>query len=169
MSTPRRKRSQAGFSMVEMLMAAFIMGIGLLGLAMLQTMALRTNVGSRAQSTAILLAEGLLDDIQTNGRAAKLWTRMGSTPPGDLMTFFGGAGSTNLQYNYAGRRLPDADDPTPFYTVVVDRVAAVAPAAQIGGLADFTVTVSWTEGTGPSGAALTRNVVLTRRIGYAIN
>ena len=36
-------------------------------------------------------------------------------------------------------------------------------------LADFTVTVSWTEGTGPSGAALTRNVVLTRRIGYAIN
>ena len=36
---PRRPLAQAGFSMVEMLMAAFIMAVGILGLSALQVMA----------------------------------------------------------------------------------------------------------------------------------
>ena len=167
-ATPYRRRSQAGFSMVEMLMAAFILAIGLLGLAMLQTMSLRANTGSRSLTTAILIAEGKLDDIQTNGRATKLFARTGGTPPGTLTTYFGAAAAPDLTYNFAGRVLPDAIDNQLYFTLNVRRNIVVAPVSQIGGLADFTATVTWNETTVGTGSR-TRQVVLTRRVGYALN
>jgi len=39
--------------MVEMLMAAFILAVGILGLTILQTMAIRSNTGSGAMTTAV--------------------------------------------------------------------------------------------------------------------
>jgi len=169
------RSSQGGFSMVEMLMAAFIMAIGLLGLAMLQTLTLRTNTGSRSLSTAILVGESLLDDIQANGRASKLFVRQGSSVPAAILASFA---NRALTYNLAGRRVsptdapPDAD-PTPYFTVNVGvettGANAVAPVPTMGGLANFTVTTVWTEGTGAAGTPVQRRVVLTRRIGYAIN
>jgi len=61
------RRTESGFSMVEMLMAAFIMAIGLLGLAALQVSAVGHGTTSRKLGTATYLAHGLLDQIQAEG------------------------------------------------------------------------------------------------------
>jgi len=151
--------------MVEMLLAAVVMGIGLLGLAMLQTMALRQNTGSRSLSTAVLLAEGILDDAQARGRSARLFSQQGSTIPATFQALF--TAPTTFQCNYAGRRLPDTQDPVAYFTVQTTPTVVSQPVPQVGGLIDLTVTVTWTEGTNPNGSARQRQVTMTRRMSYA--
>jgi len=63
---------EAGFSMVEMLMAAFILAIGLLGLSMLQTMSLRAARGGQNLGVAVHLAEQILDQVELEGRVTYL-------------------------------------------------------------------------------------------------
>ncbi|HJW43723.1 MAG TPA: hypothetical protein VJ463_04680 [Geothrix sp.] len=63
---------EAGFSMLEFLMAAFILAIGLLGLASLQIMALKTTTTSRGMSTAILVSEGVMERINSEARQSYL-------------------------------------------------------------------------------------------------
>jgi len=63
----RRQRSDRGFSIVELLMAAFILGIALLGLAALMTISIAQGGSSRKRGTATLLAHSLLDRIQAEG------------------------------------------------------------------------------------------------------
>ena len=84
---PGSSAAQAGFSMVEMLMAAFIMAVGILGLSALQVMALKATRGSRSLSTAILVAEQVLDRAEMEGRLSWLnLTDRNATSPslGDL-------------------------------------------------------------------------------------
>ena len=64
----RSGSAQSGFSMVEMLMTAFILAIGLLGLAMLQVMAMRAASGSRNLSIAMELAGEVMDQVDLEGR-----------------------------------------------------------------------------------------------------
>lgn len=168
MRTPQRTRSkETGFSLVELLVTAFIMGVGLLGLAMLQTLSLRQNTGSRSLSTAILIAEGILDDAQARGRAARLFSQQGTAIPAGLLTPFNGA--ADIECNFAGRRLPDAQDGTAFFNVNVVPTVVAAPVAQVGGLVDLAVTVTWAEGADADGTPRQRQVVLNRRISYANN
>jgi Tfp pilus assembly protein PilV len=53
--------------MIEFLMAAFIMAIGLLGLAALQVASTRQGTTSRQLGTATFIAHNLLDRIQAEG------------------------------------------------------------------------------------------------------
>jgi prepilin-type N-terminal cleavage/methylation domain-containing protein len=52
--------AQQGFSLIELLLAAWILGVGLLGLAGVQVAALRMVGASRARLEALALAEGSL-------------------------------------------------------------------------------------------------------------
>ena len=63
----RRRPAEQGFSMVEVLMAAFIMAIGLLGLAALQVTSQSFGTGSRYRGTATFIAHSILDQIQAEG------------------------------------------------------------------------------------------------------
>lgn len=161
----RRLRRQLGFSMVELLLAALVMGIGLLGLAMLQAMAIRNNTGSRSMSTAVLLAESILDDAQARGRSARIFSQQGATIPTLFETIF--TAPSNFNCNFAGRRLPDTQDPNPYFAVTTRPTPVAAPVAQVGGLVDLTVTVTWTEGVGPNNTPRQRQVSMTRRMSYA--
>ncbi|WP_285724391.1 type IV pilus modification PilV family protein [Geothrix rubra] len=68
--------------MVEFLMAAFIMAIGLLGLTALQTLALRSTTTSRGMSTSVLVADGIMERINTEARQSYLGMIFSSAPTG---------------------------------------------------------------------------------------
>lgn len=57
---------QAGFSMIEVLIALVVLAIGLLGLALLQTMNLRYTKSAEQRTKAVNLASAILDTMRTN-------------------------------------------------------------------------------------------------------
>ncbi len=58
---------QSGFSLIELLVALIIFSIGLLAVAGLQTVSKRANYESLQRTTAAQLANGVLEDMRTNG------------------------------------------------------------------------------------------------------
>lgn len=64
--TPSNRFSLQGFSLIEVLVALFVLSIGLLGLAAMQTMALTADQGGYLRSQAVILAYDLLDRIRAN-------------------------------------------------------------------------------------------------------
>ena len=63
-------RKQRGFSMIEVLVTVLILAIGLLGLAGLQSTALRSNHSALLRSQATVLAYDIADRIRANRTAA---------------------------------------------------------------------------------------------------
>lgn len=57
---------QGGFSLIEVLIALVILGVGLLGLALLQTMNLRYTQSANQRTMAVNLASELLDTMRAN-------------------------------------------------------------------------------------------------------
>ncbi|WP_362062601.1 type IV pilus modification protein PilV, partial [Streptomyces sp. NPDC048255] len=57
-------RGQRGFSMIEVLIAVLVIGLGLLGLAMLQTLNVRYAQSANYRTRATNLAYDLLDQIR---------------------------------------------------------------------------------------------------------
>lgn len=62
----RGNGGQAGFSMIEVLMALVVLAVGLLGLALLQTMNLRYTKSAEQRTKAVNLASAILDTMRTN-------------------------------------------------------------------------------------------------------
>jgi type IV pilus assembly protein PilV len=58
--------AQSGFTMIEVLVAALVLAIGLLGLAGLQSASLRNNHSAYLRSQATLLAYGIADRMRAN-------------------------------------------------------------------------------------------------------
>jgi type IV pilus assembly protein PilV len=67
----RRDKRQAGFTLIEVLVAALVLSVGLLGLAGLQVFALKTNDSAYLRSKATLYAYDMMDRMRTNREAAK--------------------------------------------------------------------------------------------------
>ena len=61
-----KPRRQTGASMIEVLVALFILSIGLLGLAMLQGKTMRVNTDAMMRSQATLLANEIIESMRTN-------------------------------------------------------------------------------------------------------
>lgn len=60
------QQAQGGFSLIEVLIALVILAIGLLGLALLQTMNLRYTKSAEQRTKAVNLASAILDTMRTN-------------------------------------------------------------------------------------------------------
>jgi type IV pilus assembly protein PilV len=62
----RSGRKQQGFSMLEVLIALVVLAVGLLGLALLQTVNLRYTKSAEQRTKATNLAGAILDTMRTN-------------------------------------------------------------------------------------------------------
>jgi len=63
---PIRRASSSGFSLIEVLIALVVLGFGLLGYALLQTMNLRFTQSANQRTQATNLAYDLLDQMRAN-------------------------------------------------------------------------------------------------------
>jgi len=64
-----RPRRTSGFTLIEVLIAVLVLGIGLLGVAGLQSVALSMNQGSYVRTQATVLARDIADRMRANNRA----------------------------------------------------------------------------------------------------
>jgi type IV pilus assembly protein PilV len=64
--TLRRRSESAGFSLIETMVALFVLGVGLLGLAMLQATGMRFNTNSYSRTQATYLAYDMIEKMRTN-------------------------------------------------------------------------------------------------------
>lgn len=75
--SPRRMRTlghqQGGFSLIEVMIAILVLGFGLLGFALLQTMNVRYVQSANYRTQATNLSYELLDQIRINRVAASLY------------------------------------------------------------------------------------------------
>lgn len=167
-------KGQSGFSMVEMLMTAFILAVGILGLTMLQTMSLKASRGSRSMSVAVLVAEQVLDQVEMEGRLSWLNEKDRDVRPVDLavdlpnlryITLADGTPLVETFNSKGGAVDPASPDPaiqTPFFTATVTRVPVSV--AQVSRLSDVSVQVQFVDEVDQNSAPITRTVLVTRRI-----
>ncbi len=171
----RRRTSvsaQRGFSMVEMLMTAFILAVGIMGLTMLQVMSLKGARGGKSLGTAVQVGEMIMDQVEMEGRLSWLNLTAGQlAAPAALTTLqyinqAHPAQTFNIKGEVPVTGTPDPTDATPFYTVVVAQNNNIA--AGTGTISDFTVNVTFSDQVNPAtGLAIQRVVTITRRILHA--
>ena len=169
-----RRGAQAGFSMIEMLITAFILAVGILGLTMLQTLSLRASRGSRSLASAILVAEQVMDRVEMEGRLS--WLNLTDTNrsapsiatdlPNLRYIVIPAGGQLVETFNIKGGATDSASaDPavsTPFFTVTTTRVPAAAVAT--GGMSDVSVQVQFVDMVDRTNTPIQRTLSLTRRI-----
>lgn len=63
---PHPMQRLSGIALIEVLVAVLVLGVGLLGVASTQVVALQMNSQSQSRSQAVLLAEDMLDRIRAN-------------------------------------------------------------------------------------------------------
>ena len=166
---------QAGFSMIEMMMTALILAIGILGLTALQAFTLTTNARSKGFNSAVEVAGHILENIESQAR--QRWLIKTDDPlavlPVYTPNYFAGANVTeNFTFNGhypdpAALNLdgtPSYIDRANFFTAVTSSVP-VQNVAGSGTITNYTVTVTFQE-AGPGGPPLTRTVAISRTVLY---
>ena len=173
------RHSQRGFSLIEMLAAAFIMAIGLLGILTLQMMAIRATRGTTNMSTAARIAGQIIDQAELEGRLSWLNITDGNKAApslGDLAGFqlkyivLDSGKGLEQAYNIKGDLVDsNSADPTvntAFFTVVTRResVSTAVAANPVGAMSDFRVRVTFADVVGANKQVVTRTFNLSRRI-----
>ena len=77
----RSTRREAGFSMIELLVAVLVMGIGVLGITALQMVSLQNNRGALMRSEATLRTYDVMDRIRANPSGNYGGVGFGDAPP----------------------------------------------------------------------------------------
>lgn len=166
--------------MVEFLVAAFIMAVGLLGLISLQVAAVAQATAGRGRTTAAYIANLILQRAQIEGQHYYLAKSTNVVPtlpavftatPGTALAnaTFGGFNVDGVQVtDAAGANLtglaalvPDANKRTPVFTASWARRAYLGAApTSTAQTQEFVVNISWVEG------AQTRYLSMSRNIRY---
>jgi len=165
----KARRRQKGFSMVEMLMAAFIMSIGLLGLAMLQTMSIRNASGSRMQTLAIGIGQNILETIDAEARQQRAFRTLApasSTPT--LSSYFTASPVTERYSIYRTPVNASSSDHLErvavFSTTTSGSADATGTSATSGSIYTFNVVVIFQDAGGSGGTAIYRTMTFRRKV-----
>jgi prepilin-type N-terminal cleavage/methylation domain-containing protein len=174
MLSPRNKHlheSQRGFTMVEMLMTAFILAVGILGLTMLQVVSLKGTRGSKSLATGVQVAESVMDQIEMEGRLSWLNITATNFKPATPLTTLKYINklplAAPLVFTTKGlvpvANAPDPVDSTAFYQVSITQNDV--PTAGTGTMSLFSVDVQFSDQTNPTtGVAIPRHVVIRRSV-----
>jgi type IV pilus assembly protein PilV len=73
-----------GFSLLELLIALVVFSIGLLAIAGLQTVSKQANFEALQRTTAAQVANGLLEDMRTNGNGIDVYAAAGQIGGGSI-------------------------------------------------------------------------------------
>ena len=177
------KRGQRGFSLIEMLAAAFIMAIGILGILTLQMMAIRATRGTSNMGTAARIAGRIIDQAELEGRLSWLNITDGNKIAPSLedlngfqLKYINLDTSKELveQYNVKGGLIGEVSegsgdpmDNMVFFTVATRRESIDTGDALnqvVGSISDFKVRVTFADVVGPDKQPITRTFNLSRRI-----
>ncbi|MDH5324191.1 MAG: type IV pilus modification protein PilV [Gammaproteobacteria bacterium] len=137
---------QRGMTMIEVLVAVFIMAVGLLGIAGMQVKSMKYNTSAYARSQAQLLANDMLDRLRSNRAGVKLghYNNLFASAPTDPGCISSGCTLVELaQY--------DAFQ----WSNLLDQTLARGQGKVVHNADDtFTITVMWDDyRTGASGTA----------------
>lgn len=157
MNNPRPSRSShasaQGFSMIELMLVAFILAVGLLGLLSLQVVSIASGGQSRLRGTATILAHNLLDRAVAEGliSSAERYDSGNGTITSTDWTFIDpvgltpatSAGGTNFYYDVQGNAVAAAD-PSLVYTVSWQRMPGMV-GSNVLAMQPFVVNVQWNE------------------------
>ncbi len=138
---PPSPSRRAGFALAEVLVVAFLLAVGLLGLVALQVAAVRAGAGAAARAAALALAEGALETALAQARHRE--------PPA-----FPGAGEPAPR-GFGLDGLPAGTRPAFFSVGVAHREAGP-------GIWEATATVTWAEGAGLARRSLTLRRLVAR-------
>lgn len=83
MDSERKSRTQGGFTLVEVIVSAAILGVGIMGMAAMQGMAFTKNVDARDLSTVTNIAADMMERIQANRYYAWGYDSLQTTGPGN--------------------------------------------------------------------------------------
>ena len=131
-----RRSSVGGFSLLEVLIALVVLGFGLLGYVLLQTMNLRFTQSANQRTQAVTLAYDLLDQMRAN-RFQSAWYSSAGFNPGDVTRATCNAespplGNVTIDDNIERWRCQVVralgDDASATVTVDANRIATVAVA-----------------------------------------
>jgi len=150
-----RPASMRGFTLIEVMIAVVLISLGLLGMALLQSTALRAGQSASARTTATLLTYQILDMVRANRSEAALY---GQILPADFIAAGDGrsgvcaAGAAlpapqwqadrALWICSARRSLPEAEG-----SVVITGAVAALPGPPVAPATPgrITVTISWVD------------------------
>lgn len=68
---PRTRFSQQGVSLIEVLVALFVLAFGMLGIAGMQTMAMKANQSAFERNAAVISAYSMADRMRSNQNGAR--------------------------------------------------------------------------------------------------
>lgn len=165
-------RGQRGFSLVELLVAAMIMAVGLLGLTTLQAMSIRATGTSAKMQDALRLGEQVLEQVSAEGNQSSL---------GQINQAFAAApmkyiGQAEVKDFYQYRTVADPQGEkgtlgpgtsTDYAFLVTITQTETAPAVGDLLLALVTVQIDYIEGVASDGTPITKSITLSREVTHA--
>lgn len=128
------RRSQQGVSMIEVLIALLIFAIGLLGVAGMQTLALKSTNNSNTRTLVNIHAYEIAERMRANMTAAE---------DGDYNSINAVTGATNCMPSCTPAQLAAWDGDEWISNLQADVPTATASVAYASGTA--TITINWTE------------------------
>lgn len=146
---------KAGFTLIEVLVALIVLSVGLLGLARMQLVGLRSNADANYRTQATLLAYDMADRMRANmvGVQNGNYDNITTTKPADPNCITTGCSAAQMAQKDARDWLTRLESPT--------LPAGRGTVNDNNGDGVFAITVMWDEGrTGATGTGCTGNAAV---------